>query len=183
MRWKYAVVVLLGLWSSVNEAQWETPGRWNTWDPEYDEQRKPWKELQAQLPPQPEERNLREFKPSAATNNRFFIDTQSIVIGEDGVVRYTVVIRTASASNVLFEGMRCATNQVRLYAIGRSDGWTRAANSQWQSISRSLDRNRHHIELQVNYFCPAGVIVANAREAKDALYQGMHPRAINNSLP
>ena len=87
---------------------------WGQFDFEF-ENEKPWVELAAQLPPTPKAENLIEFNVSSATRNRHFVDTASISVGEDKVVRYTVVIEAAGgAKNVLFEGMRCETGERRL---------------------------------------------------------------------
>ena len=42
------------------------------------------------------------------------IDQRTQAIGEDGVVRYVLVVRSASgAESVSFEGLRCATGERR----------------------------------------------------------------------
>jgi hypothetical protein len=144
-------------------------------DVEFDNE-KPWAETQAQLPPPPREENLLPFFVSAATDNKFFIDAASISVGGDGVVRYTLVVRSsAGASNVSFEGIRCNTGERKLYAFGRSDGtWGQARNSRWERI-RYEDRNRHHVVLHNDFFCPDGIIIGSPREAIDALKRGFNP--------
>src|SRR4030065_1495297 len=103
---------------------------WGQFDFEF-EADKPWVELSAQLPPAPKAENLVEFNVSSATRNRHFVDTASISVGDDKVVRYTVVIEAAGgAKNVSFEGMRCATGERRLYAYGQPDGgWWEEGNT------------------------------------------------------
>jgi len=145
---------------------------WGQFDFEY-EADKPWVELSAQLPPYPQAENLVEFKVSSATRNRHFIDTASISVGEDKVVRYTVVIEaTGGAKNVSFEGMRCATGERRLYAYGHPGGtWSKARNAGWEGIKlRSL--LSYHKALYEDHFCPGGVNVRDAREAVRNLRQG-----------
>jgi hypothetical protein len=79
---------------------------WGQFDFEF-ESDKPWVELSAQLPPYPKAENLAEFNVSSATRNRHFVDTESISVGEDKVVRYAVVIEAAGGARyVSFEGMR-----------------------------------------------------------------------------
>lgn len=127
---------------------------------------KPWVEIAAQLPPPPKAENLVEFNVSSATRNRHFIDTASISVGSDKVVRYTVVIDAAGgARNVAFEGMRCATYERRLYAYGRPDGsWSKARNAGWEGIKmRSL--LSYHKALFEDHFCTDGINVRNAEEA------------------
>jgi hypothetical protein len=145
---------------------------WGQFDFEF-ENEKSWVELSAQLPPPPKAENLVEFNVSSATRNRHFVDTASISIGEDKVVRYTVVIEaTGGARNVSFEGMRCATGERRLYAYGQPDGtWSKARNARWEGIKlRSL--LSYHKALYEDHFCPDGINVRNAREAVRNLRQG-----------
>jgi len=131
---------------------------------------KPWVEIAAQLPPYPKAENLVEFSVSSATRNRHFIDTASLSVGSDKVVRYTVVIDAAGgARNVSFEGLRCDTAERRLYAYGQPDGtWSKARNSQWEGIKmRSL--LSYHKALFEDHFCPSGTTVRNATEAVRSL--------------
>jgi len=95
------------------------------------------------------------FDAGAATPHRFYIDAASLSVGEDGVVRYTLVVRSGGgATNVLFEGIRCATQEQKLYALGRPEGgWVRARESRWRRIEyREL--NRHHAVLYSEFLCP-----------------------------
>ncbi len=142
---------------------------WGRFDFEF-ENEKPWVELSAQLPPYPKAENLVEFNVSSATRNRHFVDTASISVGEDKVVRYTVVIEAAGgAKNVSFEGMRCETGERRLYAYGQPDGsWSKARNSGWDSIKfRSL--LSYHKALYEDHFCPDGIHVKDGKEAAQNL--------------
>src|SRR4030066_226738 len=95
---------------------------WGHFDIEF-ENEKPWLELSAQLPPTPKPENLVGFDVSPATQNKYFVDTASIRVGEDKVVRYSVVIEAAGgAKNVSFEGMRCATGERRPLSLRPTAG-------------------------------------------------------------
>ena len=145
---------------------------WGKFDFEF-ENEKPWVELAAQLPPYPKVENLVEFNVSSATRNRHFVDAASVSVGEDKVVRYTVVIDAAGgARNVSFEGMRCDTGERRLYAYGHPDGsWSKARSATWEAIRlRSLLSYRK--ALFEDHFCPDGVNVRNAELAVRSLRQG-----------
>ena len=90
-------------------------------DFEDDYEVKKWEEVAVQLPASPKESSLQPFYVSATTDNRFWVDLDSVSVGSDGVVRYTLVVRTGTgAKNVSYEGMRCETRERRLYAFGRS---------------------------------------------------------------
>ena len=141
---------------------------------EYDfEDEKPWVELESKLPPYPKDENLLPLYVSAATDNRFYVDAASISVGEDGVVRYTMIVKSAAgASNVSFEGIRCASHERRLYAFGRPDNtWSRARSAKWEPI-RYQERNRQHHMLYDDFFCPNGIIVKDPAQAIDLLKRG-----------
>jgi len=121
---------------------------------ESDEERN-WTEQQFKLPPYPKSADLVQFPVGATGGNRFFVDSASVNIGADGVVRYTLVIRSPSgAENVSFEGMRCSTGERRVYAFGHRDGtWADARASTWTKL-RATDLNNHYSVLYREHFCP-----------------------------
>jgi len=161
-----AVVALIGLLAFSSAVFAQSEG-----EDEY----KVWQETEVKFPAAPQEKNLTPFFVSAATDNRFLVDTSTLTVGADGVVRYVLVVITPQgARNVTFEGMRCETSERRIYALGRRDGeWSLARNSGWGRI-KNVDANRHHAALFLEYFCPSGLIVRNAEEAKGALVRGIH---------
>lgn len=136
---------------------------------------KPWIEQMAQLPLYPDERDLLAFDAGSATDNRYLVDATSIKIGEDGVIRFTLVIKSsAGAMNVTYEGIRCATDERKLYALGRNDkSWAQPRVSEWQKITlvRQFYAQR---ELAKNIFCPHRQIVSNSDDAIQALKAGVH---------
>lgn len=143
-----ATLLLLMLAAAPGVAQWKD------WDYDLDQEKKPWEELQTQLPAHPKPENLLRFDLGSNTANRYFIDAASVSVGEDGVVRYTLVIRGGGgATNVSFEGIRCKTREVRVYAFGRPDNqWSRARNAGWRAIE-PREVNGYHYALLRDYFC------------------------------
>lgn len=135
-----------------------------------------WQEGPVQMPAAPHFDSLTRFEVSAASANRFFVDTATISVGDDGVVRYVLVIQSAGgATNVSFEGMRCSTREKKVYASGRADGtWSKSREPSWLKI-RDVALNRQHAVLFFEYFCPGGVTVRNSVEASEALRIGAHP--------
>ncbi|MCP5279321.1 MAG: CNP1-like family protein [Thiobacillus sp.] len=153
------VVFLLGLLAAPASADreatvWGDSYGLGSFEHDFDENAKSWKEIQAQLPPYPKAGNLVEFTVSATTSNRFYIDYNSINVGEDGVVRYSVLIRSpAGAETVNFEGMRCETGERKLYAFGRSTGeWSRNRYAKWELIP-ARQAASHQRELFFHYLC------------------------------
>jgi hypothetical protein len=104
------------------------------------------------------------------------VDAASISVGEDGVVRYVLVARSAQgAESVSFEGIRCSTSEYRIYATGLADGrWAPTRASSWRPIApRSVAR--WHNALSREFFCPSGRPIRNAAEGVLALRRGDHP--------
>lgn len=79
-----------------------------------------WKEEGDNLPAYPQDNDLLEVAgPPAYQNYQYLIDEKSLKVGQDGVVRYTLVIRSSSgADNVMYDGIRCTTQQLKSYAYG-----------------------------------------------------------------
>ncbi|SFP34491.1 CNP1-like family protein [Nitrosomonas cryotolerans] len=145
---------------------------------EFDD-KKSWVELQTQLPAFPEQRNLIKFTVSAANSNLHYVDTTSIKIGKDGVIRYSLVIQSsAGALNVSYEGIRCDTHERKLYALGRDDKtWSQPRTSEWQMLENVIQYYAQR-ELAKYFFCPVKQIVKSPEEAIRALKKGVHPKAI-----
>ena len=112
-----------------------------------------WKELGTTPPAYPVPAALVKF-PTSWTAHEVLIDSVSLNIAADTVVRYTLVIKTAGgAENVTYEGIRCETGQRRVYAYGRRDGtWAVARNADWQPIVDTR-ANRHYFEFWRDLFC------------------------------
>lgn len=146
-----------------------------------DEESGPWQEKAVTLPALPEAANLHSFYVSPATSNKFFVDTASLSVDEDGVVRYVLVVETAGgARNTTYEGMRCDSGERRIYATGRRDGqWAKSRNDAWQKISNH-PVNRQHAALFADHFCPGGVIARNRDTVLNSLRQG--PRNLDRII-
>jgi hypothetical protein len=162
------IVTVLGvfLWAMPATAQWKD------WDYELDQEKRPWEELQTQLPPYPKPENLLKFDIGSNTSNSYFVDANSISVSEDGVVRYTLVIRTGGgATNVSFEGIRCESRQVRIYAFGHPNRqWSRARNPGWREIE-PRDINGYHNALYRDYYCTTASTFISRRTYASPLKQ------------
>jgi hypothetical protein len=148
--------------------------QWQEWEADFDEDKKSWKEIEVLIPSYPQPENLVRVQTGSATSHQFYIDAKSVSLGDDGVVRYTVVVKTGGgATNVTFEGMRCQTRQRKLYAVGHTDQtWARARDPRWQRVTLR-DLTPHHHTLYHDYFCPAPTRPTPPRQALDALKRGM----------
>jgi len=144
--------------------------QWGVFESEFDEQKKSWSEIEARLPGYPRAENLIPFEAGGATPHRFYIDAPSLSVGEDGVVRYAMVVKAAGgATNVSFEGIRCETRQQKLYAVGRGDGrWVRARDPAWRAIEYK-ELNRHHGVLYADFLCPERRRMTTVKQIVEAL--------------
>ncbi len=150
--------------------------QWSGWDYDRDQPKERFTDAEVKLPALPREENLLQFKAGPDTRHRFFIDTQALSIDSNGVVRYTLVVKTAGgATNVSYEGMRCDLRQFKVYALGQSHGiWMPARDPQWQAINH-LNRSAHHGVLQRDYFCTGksrNAPVASVEEALQLIRYG-----------
>jgi CNP1-like family protein len=137
--------------------------------------RKPWEEQRALLPPYPKG-GLVPVYVGPVRPFDFFVDPGSVSVGNDGVVRYTLIARSASgAVNVSYEGIRCTTEERRTYAFGAPDGtWSQARNSEWIRITRM--QANPHAALADDFFCHERARVRATEEILQALARGNQPR-------
>jgi hypothetical protein len=125
------------------------------------------------LPPYPRAASLVEFTVSDPGGFRFFIDAATLDVRKDGVVRYVLVARSAEgAQNVSFEGLRCASADHRVYALGRPDGTWAPARGDWHPVRAAPPRQA---ALYREYFCPQKQAIRDAGEGVRALQAGGHP--------
>jgi hypothetical protein len=107
------------------------------------------------LPPLPQPANLLPFDVSEHTQLDFNVDSKSLSVGQDGVIRLTVVITSPQgARNVYYEGIRCATFEWRLYAAANEDGtkWDRGVENAWSRMGRG-GANSYQSTLYSDYLC------------------------------
>lgn len=135
-----------------------------------------WVEESIAAPAYPKDEDLIPVE-MAASSNKFLVDAKSLSLGADGVMRYTMVIRSSGgALNVTFEGIRCETGETKLYALGRKDGtWGPARSSKWKPVTESGSRT-YQTALMKDFFCPQKVSVKSTQEALSALRAGFHPK-------
>jgi hypothetical protein len=101
----------------------------------------------------PNKSTLQPFYVSRATIFKFAVDTNSILIGADGVTRYIVVMTNPSGDNqAQYEGIRCDSFQWRLYGNFENGLWKENPLSGWLSISAHVP-NRYQAALAQGAFC------------------------------
>ena len=101
----------------------------------------------------PNQKTLLPFYVSQHTIFKFAVDTDSILIGADGVTRYIVVITNPSGGQQSqYEGIRCDSFQWRLYGTFESTGWRENPLSSWKNIQSDIP-NRYQASLAQGAFC------------------------------
>jgi hypothetical protein len=115
-----------------------------------------WEEGEWNLPQLPSEESLLEFSVDQSKGRfTYFIDKNSLSISEkDGVVRYTLVVRSRTgANNIIYEGMRCPTREYKSYAYGNGRGeWRQARRPSWRPIYES-GAGSYRFDLWNHYLC------------------------------
>jgi hypothetical protein len=128
---------------------------------------KAFKEDALKLPPYPPDASLVEIHPRGNSSNRFYVDIDSLSLGEDRVVRYTMVVKTRSGvANVSYEGLRCKDAHYKVYAFGtREAAWAASRNSDWKYVESSDGNFR--FSLIKDYFCDSEAVAGrNARDLR-----------------
>lgn len=94
---------------------------------------------------------------------KFGVDPDTLVITPDGILRYVMVAVNASGSvNAMYEGLRCATGEVKTYArAGTSGAWSVVKTPEWRSITDNLP-SKHALALARQGACQGGVMMANS---------------------
>ncbi len=106
-----------------------------------------------------------QFYVSPTTTNRFAVDTESLAVDDERLVRFMLIVTSATGvRNVSYEAFRCDRGEQRVLAIARTDGsWSVLRNSRWVPLNRSDTVNRQHPELYAR-LCDGGAASALTRE-------------------
>jgi len=118
-----------------------------------------WKEGSSSLPAYPQDSDLLEVAgPPTHRNYQYLIDGKTLSVGEDDVVRYSIVIRSPNgADNVMFDGIHCTNRQIKNYAYGSTDmdgnkKFIERQSASWK-LSPTSGVTGYAPILMSNYFC------------------------------
>ena len=101
----------------------------------------------------PNKATIQPFYVSQQTIFKFAVDTDSILIGNDGITRYTVIITSPNGNNqTQYEGIRCDSFQWRLYGTFENGAWKENPLSSWNPIKDHAP-NRYQAALAQGAFC------------------------------
>ena len=109
-----------------------------------------WKESDAPPAPMFDVTRLVPVEQPAYSSLRYGIDPATIVITGDGVVRYVMVASNASgAVNAFYEGVRCATAEVKSYASSTGADWNVVKQPGWIKIATMSSPRTKEVARQV----------------------------------
>lgn len=106
-----------------------------------------WKEVEAPPPPPLRTSGLIPIEV-AGTSLHFAVDPRSVTVGADDVVRYVVVASSTTGTvNGIYEGLKCDSGEVKVYARHNPDsGWVPARDPQWVPLQSAPSA---HYSLQI----------------------------------
>ena len=124
------------------------------WTPEHIPPQEAWREQDFELPGYPATGRLIEIEiPSGSFPYDVLVDSGSLERGSDGVVRYSVVVRSRTGSeNVSFEGILCRERAFRRYAYGYDNTWKPIEGSDWEPIKPG-GMGHYRFVLYRDYLC------------------------------
>lgn len=144
-----------------------------------------WSEGAVGLPPWPDPADLVEFPVDGPDRGfRYALDARSLAIGDDDVVRYTLVVKSASgARNVSFEGIRCtASGRYQVYAYGVGGVFKPLTARDWRPIPKD-GTAPHRYDLWHAYLCAHPPFAPRRRsEILHALRHGQVSRVENTGF-
>jgi hypothetical protein len=118
--------------------------------------------------------NKSTLQPFYVTNTsifKFAVDTNSILIGNDGVTRYIVVITNPSGGQqAQYEGIRCDSFQWRLYGTLENGAWRENPLGSWSAIKPNIP-NRYQAALAQGAFCNFN----NQEKSMTAIMKALNP--------
>ncbi len=114
-----------------------------------------WQEQDVVLPTYPRADDLIEV-PLSLHDFPFtlWVDSASLDVGDDRVVRYTGILRSKTGvDNVFYEGIRCAKKEYQRYAYGSGGEFQPLQRPQWRPV-RAVGQDRFRAVLMDGLLCP-----------------------------
>jgi hypothetical protein len=126
-----------------------------------------WKETDVPPPPKFDANQRVSIDMPPYVSMKFGIDPTTLAITPDGIVRYVMVaVSPSGAVNAFYEGIRCATGEVKSYARANASGvWTLVKEPEWRRLN-DKQPSKHALALAQQGACDGN---ASARSAADIL--------------
>jgi len=122
------------------------------------------KELDLAPPAFPRDKDLIEFTIKGRTQNRYFVDTSTLSVDADKVVRFVLEVRTPTGvRNVTYSGVRCETLEWKDYAFASPERvWREDAQADWRFVE-TKNLNNYKRSLVDEFLCLSGVRKSSTR--------------------
>ena len=118
-------------------------------------EKRDWIESEVPPPPQFDVGRMLAVDMPPQRDLRYGVDPDTIRITGDGVVRYVAIATRRNGTNgpvnAFYEGLRCATGEVKDYARYSGDHWTTAKDPQWVDLDDK--RSTHSRALAQEAIC------------------------------
>ena len=126
-----------------------------------------WKETEVPAPPSFDPKQRVAVDMPRYVSVEFGIDPATLAITPDGIVRYVMVaVSPSGAVTAFYEGIRCATGEVKSYARANASGvWTLVKEPQWRRLN-DKQPSKHALALAQQAACEGN---ASASSAADIL--------------
>ncbi len=133
-----------------------------------------WVEAATPAPPQFSVNSVLPLDMPPYVSVKVGVDPQTIAVGEDGVVRYVVVMRNTSGNtSASYEGIRCSSDEVKTYARWSASGqWNLLAHPEWKAVSDNMPS--HHAQV----FARQAACVNHATTSKQEVIDALKARQI-----
>ena len=124
-----------------------------------------WREHELNIPETFDPDDLQFFTLKGRQDRfEYAIERSTLQAGQDGVVRFLLVIRSASgAVNSSYEGLRCGHRQYKVYAYGSATGLRPLAKPEWQEIP--MTSNSYQATLYEDLLCNLSTGLPNPPDA------------------
>jgi len=145
------------------------------WKHEQPDQQRPWQEQEGELPAYPVQENLLEVDAGTeGLQYTVYLDESSLVKGDDGVVRYTVVLVSSTGIwNVAHEGLHCGERMFRRYAYGVNRQWQPMADSPWKPL-RGRGAYQYRLVFYEKFICDPTRLNQSAGQILDRFRENWH---------
>lgn len=139
-----------------------------------DDEPEAWAEAAVMLPTGLRTDRLTPFVLERRSTMQLGIDPDSLSVGPDGVVRYVFVARSGSgAVNALYEGVRCKTAEMKVYARWdpSQQQWRTHPGDDWQRMEAS-GATRRTLQMAQAGLCDGRAPNRSPRLIHEALQYG-----------
>lgn len=124
-----------------------------------------WQETTAPAPPGFDANQLVSVDMPLYVSMKFGVDPATLAVTPDGIVRYVMLAVSPSGGvTAFYEGIRCATAEVKSYARANADGiWTLVKEPDWRRLNDKMP-SKHALALARQGACEGNATGGSATE-------------------